>query len=240
MFSPTESRADFVNRFPNAHPPQGEIDPSIIWRVLDEIDYGLILVTPDGRLQRANHLGRYELARARFVRTTGQASQVVDDSNAGSYSAQQQLKAHDAAATAELLGGIRAAASGRRQMLTLRQGKDSLTLACVPLCQPFEGECSSVLLMLARKSETPNLALGFFARSHQLTSAEEGVLRGLCHGQQIIDIAITNGVAESTVRAQIRALREKTQCNNIRLLVQLVAALPPVVPVSLSVQSKTR
>ena len=79
--------------------------------------------------------------------------------------------------------------------------------------------------------------MGFFARSHKLTLAEEGVLRALCQGQQIADIAESNNVAESTVRSHIRALREKTQCHNIRLLVQLVAALPPVVPVSLTVHT---
>ena len=44
-------------------------------------------------------------------------------------------------------------------------------------------------------------------------------------------------MAESTIRTQIRSLREKTQCHSIRLLVQQVAALPPVVPVSLTVQN---
>ena len=122
-------------------------------------------------------------------------------------------------------------------MLTFKQGAEQLSLACIPLFQSFEGTRGSVLLMLGRKNETANLSLGFFARSHHITPAEEGVLRALCTGQQIVDIATANGVAESTVRAQIRALREKTQCNTIRSLVQLVAALPPLVPVSLSVQT---
>ena len=239
MFNSVDSFTnDFVNSTPSAVPQHDELDQSVMWRVLDEIDYGLILVTPDGKLQRANHLGRYELARAKFVRAT--ASGYSATSYAEKNAAAGQLQASDAAATADLMSGIRAAARGRRQMLTLRHGAESLTLACVPLFQPFEGACSSVLLMLARKNETANLALGFFARSHKLTSAEENVLRALCHGQQIPDIAVSNGVAESTIRAQIRALREKTQCNNIRLLVQQVAALPPVVPVSLTVQTITK
>jgi DNA-binding CsgD family transcriptional regulator len=124
-------------------------------------------------------------------------------------------------------------------MLVLRHGSKSLTLACVPLFQPFEGNYTSVLLMLARQNDTANLALGFFARSHKLTTAEEGVLRGLCNGQTIGDIATCHGVAESTIRTQIRALRDKTQCNSIRLLVQQIAALPPVVPVSLTVNTMT-
>ena len=96
-----------------------------------------------------------------------------------------------------------------------------------------------MLLMLGRQSDTPNLALNFFARSHKLSAAEEGVLRGLCAGQQIADIAHSHGVADSTVRTQVRALRDKTQCNSIRRLVQQVAALPPILPVSLTVQNST-
>ena len=233
MFSSTDrSSNDFVNSIPSHEQHHSDLDQSVVWRVLDEIDYGLMLVTPDGQLQHANHLGRTEIARAKFLRTAGSGKSSVG------HALKHQVQANDAAATADLMIGIRAAAKGRRQMLTLRHGAETLTLACVPLFQPFEGACSSVLLMLERSNETVNLALGFFARSHKLTSAEENVLRALCNGQQIPDIAKSHGVAESTVRAQIRALREKTQCNNIRLLVQKVAALPPVVPVSLLVITK--
>ena len=230
MFHSAESYApEFANSVPSPQMQPEPPDQFLMWRVLDEIDYGLILVSPDGQLQHVNHLGRYEMARAKFLRTTS----AVNDKTKG------LLQTNGAAATADLHCGIRAAARGRRQMLTLRHGSESLSLACVPLFQPFEGACASVLLMLGRQTDTANLALGFFARNHKLTSAEEGVLRALCSGQQIMDIALVNGVAESTIRAQVRALRDKTQCNSIRLLVQLVAALPPVVPVSLTVQNMT-
>jgi DNA-binding CsgD family transcriptional regulator len=238
MYLSAESFApDFANSMPSPQAAHEWLDQSLMWRVLDEIDYGLILVTPDGQMQHANHLGRYELARGKFLRNAGAGNNA--NNRVGNPVANGQLQTNGTAATIDLLSGVRAAARGRRQMLTLRCGTDNLALACVPLFQPFEGACASVLLMLGRQSDTANLALGFFARSHKLTSAEEGVLRALCQGQQITDIATAHGVAESTVRAQIRALRDKTQCNSIRLLVQQVAALPPVVPVSLTVQNVT-
>lgn len=228
MYSSTDTFIpDFVKAAPAPQPQHDLMDVSLLWRVLDEIDYGLILVTPDGHLQRANHLARYELARSKFLRTTGPRNCVSTG----------QLQTNSCTATADLLSGIHAAAHGRRQMLTLRSGPESLPLACVPLLQPLEGACASVLLMLARQSDTANLALGFFARNHKLTSAEEGVLRALCNGQQTTEIAAARNVAQSTIRAQVRSLRDKTQCNSIRLLVQQVAALPPVVPVSLTVQN---
>ena len=119
-------------------------------------------------------------------------------------------------------------------MVNLRYGGETLPVACVPLFHPLEGESASVLLLLGRQIGTQNLAVTFFARNHQLTPAEECVLRALCNGLDVQDIAVANGVCESTVRTQVRSLRDKTQSTCIRLLVQRVAALPPVVPVNLA------
>ncbi|MCB2070122.1 MAG: helix-turn-helix transcriptional regulator, partial [Ottowia sp.] len=75
-----------------------------------------------------------------------------------------------------------------------------------------------------------SLALPMFARVHGLTPTEESVLRGLCEGMEVDEIAAEHGVAESTVRTQVRSLRDKTGAGGIRQLVQRVMALPPVVP----------
>lgn len=194
-----------------------KLETDFAWRVLEEIDYGLILVGPTGALQHANHLARHELARNRFLG-------VEDGGIVG------QTPAH----TEEILRGVRSAAQGRREMLTLRNGPQALPVACVPLSPPQDGESASVLLMLARQSGTQNLAITFFARSHGLSPAEQSVLRLLCNGLDVQEIAQANGVSENTVRTQVRSLRDKTGINSMRLLVQRVAALPPVVPMSLA------
>jgi DNA-binding NarL/FixJ family response regulator len=191
-------------------------DPEFAWRALEEIDYGLILVNPDGVVQHANHLARHELARALFLR--------IDHGRVTSPVPQQ---------AEEVARGIRLAARGRRQMLSLRHGKDGLPVACVPLFQPYEGESASVLLMLARRTGSKNLALSFFAREHRLSPTEEAVLRALCDGLDVHEIAVAHGVCESTLRTQVRSLRDKTDSSSIRQLVQRVAALPPVVPCGL-------
>jgi len=191
------------------------------WRVLEEIDYGLILVSPAGTLQHANHLARHELSRSRFLRLDG--DQVVGCSPAQ---------------TEEFMRGVHWAAQGRRQMLTLRTASEALPIACIPLANPFEGRSPSVLLMLARQTGTQNLAVTFFARVHGLTPAEETVLKFLCDGLEVHEIATTNGVSENTVRTQVRSLRDKTGITSMRLLVQKVAALPPLVPMSLSMQPR--
>jgi DNA-binding CsgD family transcriptional regulator len=187
------------------------------WRVLEEIDYGLLLVSPSGALQHANQLARRELARARFLHLEG-----------------GRVAGTGLAQTEELMRGVRAAAQGRRQMLTLRTDADALPLACVPLARAFEGQTCSVLLMLARQTGTQNLSVTFFSRMHGLTPAEETVLKFLCEGLEVHEIATANGVSENTVRTQVRSLRDKTGTSSMRLLVQRVAALPPVVPMSLS------
>lgn len=241
MYDATPIEPDYSSGFgPQTPGTQPGIHADSLWRVLDEIneiDDGLILVDGNGLIQHANHLARHELARGQFlclVQTGDQARAAAHGAPQGQLQALDQLPEE---VNAQLLRGIQGATQGLRQMLTLRRDGESLPVACVPLFQRFEGQAASVLVMLGRQSATPNLALTFFAREHSLSQAEECLLRGLCKGQKIPDIAVAHGVAESTIRTQIRSLREKTQCHSIRLLVQQVAALPPVVPVSLTVQN---
>lgn len=182
------------------------------WRVLEEIDYGLILLSASGELQHANQLGLNELSRARFLHV--EEGQVVGET---------------AAVTQELRRGLQAAALGRRHMLMLRDGGEVLPVTCVPLL-PAEGSATPVLLMLARQSATRNLNVGFFSRTHGLTAAEESILRHLCEGLQVKEIARVKGITPSTVRTHLRSLREKTGLRHIRLLAQRVAMLPPMLP----------
>ena len=201
---------------PQPGPARSTPDPEFAWRALEEIDYGLILVDPDGIVQHANHLARHELARAMFLRIE-----------------HGRVTSHGPHQGGEVARGIRLAARGRRQMLNLRHDKHTLAVACVPLFQPYEGESASVLLMLARRTGSKNLALSFFAREHRLSPTEEAVLRALCDGLDVQEIAVAHGVCESTLRTQVRSLRDKTDSSSIRQLVQRVAALPPVVPCGL-------
>jgi DNA-binding CsgD family transcriptional regulator len=190
------------------------------WRALEEIDYGLILVKPDCSLHHANHLARHELARARFLRVAG-------DRVVGQTPTQSD----------EILRAVTAAAQGRRQMLMLRSDNDTLPVACVPLFQPYEASGGSVLLMLGRQPGIQNLNVTFFSRTHGLTPTEEAVLRALCEGLEVQDSAEAHGVSVCTVRTQVRSLRLKTGIGSMRLLVQRVASLPPMVPMSLTLRS---
>ena len=191
------------------------------WRVLEEIDYGLILVGADCEVQHANHLARHELSRERFMRTQN-----------------ERLLGTSSWQTEQIVRGVQRAAQGRREMILLRNGELCLHVACVPLFHGYE-EGGSVLLMLGRQNDTGNLALTFFSRSHGLTPAEEAVLKSLCEGLRVPEIATAKGVSENTVRTHVRSLRDKTGINSIRGMIQRIANLPPVVPMTLSITPRT-
>jgi DNA-binding CsgD family transcriptional regulator len=159
---------------------------------------------------------RHELARSRFVRLQGTHV-------AGTTPTQ----------TSALMKGVEWASEGRRHMFVLHADTGSMTVACVPLGHAPGGRPRLVLLMLSRCAGTQGLAVSFFSRMHGLTPAEEGVLKALCDGLGVSEIATANGVAESTVRTQVRSLRDKTGFGSMRLLVQHIAGLPPLVPVVL-------
>lgn len=196
---------------PEADPPAAPF----AWRVLEEIDFGVIVLSATRVLHHANHLALRELSRSHFLRV--EAGHLVGNS-------MQQ--------THEIAGAVLGAAGGRRQMLKLRNGADTLLVTCVPLQGTTPAQPAPVLLMLARQSPSANLNVGFFSRLHGLTPAEEAVLRDLCEGMQLKEIARAKNVSLSTVRTHVRALREKTGLRHIRLMVQRITTLPPLLPLN--------
>src|SRR6185369_6562058 len=100
MDAATQTLATFtLSRAPAAATSDPRAVARCAWRVLEEIDYGLILLSATGELQHANQLGWSELTRTRFLR--------VDDG---------VVIGETAAVTQELRRGLQAAALGRRHM----------------------------------------------------------------------------------------------------------------------------
>lgn len=192
----------------------GNLHPSFLLRLLDEIDYGLLVVNARGLVQHANHLARHELGSGRLM----------------FWGADGSVACTSGALTQQLMDGIACGLRGRRRLLYLKNDAHTLPVAVVPLTHALEDPAGSVLLLLSRQRAGDNLALQMFAREHSLTPTEESVLRALCDGREVDEIAVQHGVAESTVRTQVRALRDKTGATGIRHLVQRVMTLPPVVP----------
>lgn len=186
------------------------VDAWTLMRVLDEIDYGVMLVDADAQVRYANRVALQECGGERSLR--------LDDGRVTTRCPADLPHLHRALASS---------GQGRRSLLSVKVGDATLSLAVVPLTgAPLS--TARTLLVLGKREACPTLSVEFFARAHHLTGAESAVLKGLCNGLRPVQIAADGGVAISTVRTQIGAIRAKTGSSGIRELVGRVAALPPI------------
>jgi DNA-binding CsgD family transcriptional regulator len=179
--------------------------------MLDEIDYGLLLVTADAKVSYLNHAARMELDGPHPLHVLG------DDLRA--------LRPQD---VAPLYDALAAAQRGLRRLVMLGEGEHRVSVSVVPLAPTGDGEAVT-LLVLGKRQVCEQLSVQGYARSVGLTPAETRVLEMLCEGVRPTDIAVRLGVAVSTVRTQIGSVRAKTGTASIRELVRQVAVLPPLV-----------
>jgi DNA-binding CsgD family transcriptional regulator len=181
--------------------------------ILDQIDYGIVLVDAASRALHANRAGRQAL-------DSGWPLQVRE----GCLDAARPA---DAAPWRKALD--MAAKRGLRTLLTLGDETRRIGVAIVPVSAPEEGGRAATLVVVGRHSVCESLSVQWFARCHGLTQAEGQVLDLLCRGEAPGDVARTQGVAVSTVRSQIGSIRAKTGASSIGALVRQVALLPPMV-----------
>jgi DNA-binding CsgD family transcriptional regulator len=192
----------------------GSLLDGLLMRILDEIDYGLMLVTENARVCFANHIALRECADDRPMR--------LQNGHVMPRREREQEPFFKALAASGL---------GRRSMLTVHSDGALASLALVPMGTASEtlGE-SAVLLLFGKREACEPLSVEFFSIGHHLTASETSVLKGLCSGQRPAQIARQSGVAISTVRSHIGSIRLKTQTASIGELVRTVTALPPIVP----------
>ena len=185
-------------------------------QVMDELAYGVVIASPQGRLLHANQAARLELRRRRALDVEGGL-----------------LRAHRAQDTKALGDALAKAADGKRSLLSLQAASGAaLSVVLVPLRAEGPGAAPQVGLILARSSVCDPLMLCFFARSHALTATEEHVLGILCHGYSAPEVAAQMQVAVSTVRSHVRSLCAKTRSSGVRELVNRLAVLPPIAATS--------
>jgi DNA-binding CsgD family transcriptional regulator len=180
--------------------------------MLDEIDYGMLLLADDSVVLHANHVARAELDAEHPLQLLGAELRV--------------RRPQDVAPLREAITAARQ--RGLRRLLTMGHGAEHISVAVVPL-PAAAGDEALTLLVFGKRRMCEALSAHWFAREHGLTSAESRVLSALCEGEPPLKIATTLGVAISTVRSQIGAIRAKTGAASIRGLVHQVAVLPPLV-----------
>jgi DNA-binding CsgD family transcriptional regulator len=195
--------------------PERRHTHALHWRwlalMLDEVDHGMLLLLDGHHVVHANHVARAELDSAHPLQLLG-----------------RELRARDSADVAPLHEAISAAVlRGLRRLIALGRGAQRISIAVVPLAAGQEH--AATLLVFGKRRVCGELSAQGYARCHGLTQAEAVVLQRLCDGQEPQEIAAGLGVAISTVRTQISAIRAKTDTASIRELVQRVAMLPPLV-----------
>jgi DNA-binding CsgD family transcriptional regulator len=181
--------------------------------MLDEIDYGVLLLGGDAHVLHINHAARCEFDAEHPLQLLG-----------------RQLCARDPADGVRLHDALHAAQQrGLRRLLMLGQHEHRVAVAVVPLQASGAGGQAATQLSMGKRQMCGGLSVQWFARSHGLTLAETRVLEALSEGLQPSDIAVRHGVGISTIRSQIGSIRSKTHCDSIGALVRQVAVLPPLV-----------
>ena len=183
--------------------------------MLDEIDYGMLLLAEGSTVRHANHAARSELDAMHPLQLIGGKLRVA--------------RAQDLLPLSEALGDARR--RGLRRLICLGDGEHRVSVAVVPLATVAGNDDASrlTLLVLGKRQVCEALSAHWFARSHGLTPAETRVLTALCEGRRPSEVAAAQSVALSTVRTQIGSIRAKTGAESIRALVRQVAVLPPLV-----------
>jgi DNA-binding CsgD family transcriptional regulator len=209
--------ADRLTRWAPINDASGGHDPAIggmasplLQRLVDALDFGVLLLEPCGRLLFANRPAHEAFAAGDLLRVDG-----------------GRLMLHGAAAQHALVTALANAAAGEPRLLCVGGGVPTTKLAVAPWGHGDDG--TPVLLgtlQTGERSDWP--ALRAFARERHLTASEAVVLQMLVLGDQPHQIAARRGSTESTVRTQIKALLEKTSTHSMRELVVEVLHLPPM------------
>ncbi len=178
--------------------------------VLEELDYGVLLVNAAGKIIHCNLAARRGLEEGHPLQING-----------------QQLRAGDVEDMDRLSEALHAAETGgRRCLLRLGSGEGRANVVVVPLNRNVSQ--AAVLLILERKQLCGELAAQWFALRYGLTRTETEVLKALSSGSRPNEVAEQQGVAISTVRTQIQSIRAKSGADSIGELMRQLAVLPPL------------
>ena len=132
--------------------------------MLDEVDYGMVLLDVQAQVLHANQAARTEFESEHPL-------QLLAGGGLRARQGQHELRLRDA------LAGAR---RGRRTLLSLDDAGRALSVAVIPL--DGHGEVGATLLLMGKRRTCTMPTLQGFADCHGLTAAETRVLAGLCAG----------------------------------------------------------
>ena len=191
--------------------PQDDASP--VQAMIDELEHGIVLLTPDLKVVLLNHCARVELDDAHPLQMLG-----------------AELRAREPLDVASLHGALTAAAErGLRRLIAMGQGDQRVTLAVVPLMESGARGPYGCMVSLGKRQMCERLSVHWYAQAHGLTPAEARVLDALSTGVTPRDVAAMLGVQLTTIRTQLCNVRAKTGARDLRALLHQVALLPPMV-----------
>jgi DNA-binding CsgD family transcriptional regulator len=195
-----------------------DMDAVLLMAVLNEVDYGLAVVDANTR-------------RLLYANMPAQQALHPDSPQAGGLCVQDgRLCTRTGVPARPLDQALERARMRLRGLLSLDHGNVKTTLAFMPM-QParamdLAGMPCQVLLVFSKPKLCDATTITLFAREHGLSCVEGQVLAQLCQGLRPNDIAERHSVQVSTVRTQMRSIRQKTGACSLRDLVKEVAMLP--------------
>jgi DNA-binding CsgD family transcriptional regulator len=164
-------------------------DPAAL---LECAGFGLLVLDPGSRVIYANAAGRSAVASGTVgLRFDGPFAAPSEPGNVGRWRC-----------------ALAACAAGSASMIRLDRRPASPCLSLAP--DPSAGPSSRVLCSVPASDAQRAASLRAYGRAHGLTDGETEVLKALASGASPKSIAGARGVAECTVRAQIRAILSKT------------------------------
>jgi DNA-binding CsgD family transcriptional regulator len=212
------SPAGYANALRPSAVPGGSagLHSGILVSLLDEIDYGLIVLGADAKILHANQLARQELGAERFLRRR-----------------QGRLGASSARHGAKLDAALASIHHGQRSLLALNGCDGELALPFVPLSAGAPSaapDAPFALVVLGKRDACEALTLRHYGQIHGLTGAEQALLPAIMRGSSVGAIAQQQRVALCTVRTQLGSIREKTGAASLRVLMARLTSLPPIRP----------
>ncbi len=188
-----------------------QVSGDCLLHMLDEIDYGMVLVNKQAHVHYMNHAARLELDGDHALQLQGNTLRTRN--------------MRDLAGLHEALAG---AQRGMRKMLMLGSDDRRVGVSVVPLSGNPAAPEGLALLVLGKRQTCAELTVLGFARAMALTHAETQVLQLLCEGRHAADIAEQLDVGLCTVRTHIGHIRGKTDAASITALLRQVVTMPPL------------
>lgn len=183
-------------------------------RMLDEVDYGLLLLVDGCQVLHINHAAQQQLHAQHPLQVVGGT-----------------LRVREAADLVALHTAIGAARQGQHRLVNMGRGEACVDVAVKPLGPLGLGGPPATLLSLGKPALCTPLAVQMYARGHGLTPTETRVFDALSRGLDPRDVCAELHVDMTTVRTHLSAIRSKVGVDSVSEVVRRVAVLPPMVGV---------